>query len=48
MLVYSDKDGLLALAGKQRTQLERWARPDEFVSEPTIIAHIDSGTIKQV
>jgi calpain-7 len=44
---YSDKDGLLPLSEKQRKSLKAWMRPDEFISEPTIIEKIDSGTIKQ-
>uniref|UniRef100_A0A914VRZ6 Calpain catalytic domain-containing protein n=1 Tax=Plectus sambesii TaxID=2011161 RepID=A0A914VRZ6_9BILA len=44
---FSDKDGLLALAAKQKSRLKDWMRPDEYVETPKIIDHIDSGTIKQ-
>ena len=45
---FTDKDGHLPLSEKQRQNFKAWARPDEFLAEPTIIDRIDSGTIKQV
>ncbi|KAI6177264.1 hypothetical protein M3Y97_00888000 [Aphelenchoides bicaudatus] len=44
---FTDKDGLLALAEKQKSRLKAWMRPDEFCSEPVLIDKVDSGTIKQ-
>ncbi|TKR68110.1 hypothetical protein L596_024143 [Steinernema carpocapsae] len=46
-VVFTDKDGLLALANKQKQRLKGWMRPDEFMQNPKIIDKIDSGTIKQ-
>lgn len=34
---FTDKDGLLKLSPKQKSQFVRWARPHEFCSEPKII-----------
>lgn len=46
---FSDKDGELALSGKQKRDFDHWARPEEFCSEPKIIVgnHPDCFSIKQ-
>ncbi|KAH7729907.1 calpain [Aphelenchoides avenae] len=44
---FTDSDGLLALADKQKKRLKDWMRPDEFMPAPKMIEKIDSGTIKQ-
>ncbi|KAI6235091.1 hypothetical protein M3Y95_00014500 [Aphelenchoides besseyi] len=44
---FTDKDGLLNLADKQKTRLKAWMRPHEFSPDPVLIKKIDSGTIKQ-
>ena len=36
-LPFSDGHGKLALSAKQRQKLTRWARPEEFIREPTMI-----------
>ena len=36
-LPYSDKHGHLPLAPKQRSKLVKWARPEEFMSEPSVL-----------
>jgi calpain-7 len=36
-LPFSDVHGKLALSAKQRQKLTKWARPDEFIKEPTMI-----------
>ncbi|CAI4228878.1 unnamed protein product [Auanema sp. JU1783] len=46
-LTFSDKDGKLHLAEKQKAQLKGWMRPSEIMPEPKLIQCIDSGTIKQ-
>ncbi|XP_054169050.1 calpain-7-like isoform X2 [Oppia nitens] len=45
---YSDKDGLLVLAPKQRHSWQRWARLDELSPSPAVISdQIDCFAIKQ-
>lgn len=48
VMPYTDKNGLLPLAAKQKQLLKSWSRPEEFLEHPSIIQKIDSGTIKQV
>ena len=38
---FSDKDGLLSLAPKQKAKLVKWARPEEFMSNPFVIYSAD-------
>lgn len=44
---FEDPDGLLKLSPKQQQQFRRWSRPHELFSQPHIIQHIDSFSIKQ-
>lgn len=46
---FTDKDGLLELDPKQKTDFSRWARPDELFPEPKMVmgAHVDYFSIKQ-
>ena len=46
-IAYSDHHGNLPLAPKQRKQLVKWARPDEFMSEPTVLQLVDCYSVKQ-
>lgn len=46
-LPFSDKHGKLALAPKQKSKLERWARPDEFMSNPCVLHTVDCFSVKQ-
>lgn len=45
---FSDKDGKLALAPKQKNLLSKWVRPEEFCQNPKMIENIDPYSIKQV
>ena len=36
-LPFTDPQGKLALSSKQRSKLNRWARPEEFIREPKMI-----------
>lgn len=44
---FSDKDGLLPLAPKQKKNFARWARPEEISSDPKMIEIVDCFSIKQ-
>ncbi|CAG2117482.1 unnamed protein product, partial [Medioppia subpectinata] len=45
---FSDRDGLLVLAPKQKNQFQRWARLEELTREPAVIADaVDCFAIKQ-
>ncbi|XP_031826247.1 calpain-7 [Nomia melanderi] len=46
---FTDKDGLLELAPKQKPDFVRWARPEELFPEPTMLMthHVDFYSIKQ-
>ncbi|KAK4293591.1 hypothetical protein Pmani_033716 [Petrolisthes manimaculis] len=44
---FSDKDGLLTLAPKQKKNFARWARPEEISSDPKMIEVVDCFSIKQ-
>ncbi|KAF7392820.1 hypothetical protein HZH66_008653 [Vespula vulgaris] len=46
---FTDKDGLLALAPKQKTTFARWCRPEELFSEPKMLMgrYVDYYSIKQ-
>lgn len=46
---FSDKDGLLELAPKQKPDFARWARPEELFPEPKIVigSAVDYYSIKQ-
>ncbi|XP_077298666.1 calpain-7-like [Arctopsyche grandis] len=48
-LPFSDKDGLLVLSRKQKSDFDRWARPEEISSDPKLIIgpHVDCFSIKQ-
>lgn len=46
-LPFSDKDGALALAPKQKKNFARWARPEDISSNPKMIEVIDYYSIKQ-
>lgn len=39
---------LLPLSAKQKAQLNRWARPDEIMPQPTMIYAVSPLAIKQV
>ena len=34
---FSDSNGKLELSSKQKQKLKRWARPDEFIAQPTML-----------
>ncbi|XP_043248289.1 calpain-7-like [Colletes gigas] len=46
---FTDKDGLLELAPKQKPYFARWCRPEELFSEPKLLMdhHVDYYSIKQ-
>ncbi|XP_076243961.1 calpain-7 isoform X2 [Calliopsis andreniformis] len=46
---FTDKDGLLELAPKQKPDFGRWCRPEELFSEPKMLMnhHVDYYSIKQ-
>ncbi|XP_015603072.1 calpain-7 isoform X2 [Cephus cinctus] len=46
---FTDKDGLLELAPKQKPDFARWSRPEELFSEPKMVMgnHVDYYSIKQ-
>ncbi|XP_054012473.1 calpain-7-like [Hylaeus anthracinus] len=46
---FTDKDGLLELAPKQKPDFARWCRPEELFSEPKMVMghHVDYYSIKQ-
>lgn len=46
-LPFSDGHGKLALSAKQRQKLTSWARPEEFIREPTMIQLVDCYSVKQ-
>ena len=46
-LPFTDKDGLLPLALKQKKQLDRWCRLDELSSQPKMIELVDCFSVKQ-
>lgn len=46
---FTDKDGLLALAPKQKATFTRWCRPEELFSDPKMLMghYVDYYSIKQ-
>jgi calpain-7 len=44
---FSDRDGKLQLAPKQKDKLDRWARPDEFMNNPCVLYTVDCFSVKQ-
>jgi len=44
---FTDKHGKLSLAPKQSSKLVKWARPDEFIPNPSVIQHVDCYSVKQ-
>ncbi|XP_018915585.2 calpain-7 [Bemisia tabaci] len=46
---FTDKDGLLELSPKQKRDFDRWARPNEFCSDPKMVSgsQVDCFSIKQ-
>ncbi len=44
---FTDRDGTLALAPKQKAKLVKWARPDEYMSAPTVLQLVDCFSVKQ-
>ncbi|CAL7935433.1 unnamed protein product [Xylocopa violacea] len=46
---FTDKDGLLELAPKQKPDFARWCRPEELFSDPKMLKthHVDYYSIKQ-
>ena len=44
---YTDKHGKLSLAPKQKSKLVKWARPEEFMSQPTVLMIVDCYSVKQ-
>lgn len=46
---FTDRDGLLELAPKQKLDFGRWCRPEELFSEPKMLMnhHVDYYSIKQ-
>jgi len=46
-LPFTDPQGKLALSSKQRSKLNRWARPEEFIREPKMIQLVDCYSVKQ-
>ncbi|XP_071515726.1 calpain-7-like [Panulirus ornatus] len=46
-LPFSDKDGILPLAPKQKKNFAQWARPEDISSDPKMIEVVDYYSIKQ-
>lgn len=46
-LPFTDKDGKLALSPKQKAKLVKWARPEEFMSNPCVLYTVDCFSVKQ-
>ena len=44
---FSDAHGKLALSPKQKAKLVKWARPDEFMSNPTVLYKVGPYSVKQ-
>lgn len=46
---FTDKDGLLELAPKQKPDFAGWRRPEELYSDPKMVIghHVDYFSIKQ-
>lgn len=46
---FTDKDGLLELAPKQKLDFARWCRPEELFSDPKMVVgpQVDYYSIKQ-
>ncbi|KAG6797685.1 calpain-7 [Apis mellifera caucasica] len=46
---FTDKDGLLALAPKQKPDFAKWCRPEELFSDPKMLktSHVDYYSIRQ-
>jgi len=46
---FTDKDGLLELAPKQKPDFSAWRRPEELYSDPKMVIgrHVDYYSIKQ-
>lgn len=46
---FTDEDGLLALAPKQKSDFAKWCRPEELFSDPKMLktSHVDYYSIKQ-
>lgn len=44
---FSDKDGVLALAPKQKKNFLQWVRPEDLSSDPKMIEMVDCFSIKQ-
>ncbi|ROT76129.1 Calpain-7 [Penaeus vannamei] len=46
-LPFTDKDGVLALAPKQKKNFLQWVRPEDLSSDPKMIEMVDCFSIKQ-
>eukprot|EP00095_Tigriopus_kingsejongensis_P008314 snap_masked-scaffold871_size86487-processed-gene-0.13 protein:Tk08314 transcript:snap_masked-scaffold871_size86487-processed-gene-0.13-mRNA-1 annotation:"hypothetical protein DAPPUDRAFT_304374" len=46
-LPFGDQHGMLDLAPKQKAKLVKWARPGEFMSQPTVLQVVDCYSVKQ-
>lgn len=46
---FTDKDGLLELAPKQKSEFARWCRPEEIFASPRMVMgnYVDYYSIKQ-
>ena len=44
---FSDAHGKLALSPKQKAKLVKWARPEEFMSNPCVLYKVDCYSVKQ-
>ncbi|KAL4222516.1 calpain 7 [Mactra antiquata] len=44
---FSDKDGKLALSPKQKEQIVKWVRPEDYCDSPQMIYAVSSFSIKQ-
>merc|ERR1712079_416414 len=44
---FSDAHGKLALSPKQKAKLVKWARPEEFMSNPCVLLKVDCYSVKQ-
>ena len=44
---FSDAHGKLALSAKQKSKLVKWARPEEFMSNPCVLYKVDCYSVKQ-
>ena len=44
---FTDRHGKLTLAPKQKNKLVKWVRPEEYMSQPTVLLMVDCYSVKQ-